>query len=109
MAALLDHYEIQYRHIAGWQTTRCPAHDEQDPSFRVHLDEGGFQCMACGVRGGDVYALVMAVEGCSFPESKKLIAEWIGLREGPSRRAPAGRSSPGRRGYKPAYRRKKSD
>lgn len=66
MGALLDHWGITYRHVAGWQSILCPVHGESVPSFRVNIDEGGYQCQSCGASGNDTLALIMARESCDF-------------------------------------------
>jgi len=56
----------------------CPFHTEKTPSFSVH---GGFQfykCFGCGV-GGDVIKFVMEIEGLTFYEALKLLAERNGI------------------------------
>ncbi len=45
---------------------RCPMHDDRGPSFVVYPDNQSWYCFgACG-RGGDVIALVMAIEHLDF-------------------------------------------
>ena len=49
----------------------CPFHDDHDPSFRIRRDDDGVErwhCWPCGF-GGDVYDLLMRLEGLSFPRS----------------------------------------
>ena len=73
---------------------RCPWHNDHDPSFEVDLTKGRWRCWPCNL-GGDAAALVMKVNGISFPGS------WLGATFGlvtptaPSkpRRRPPERSS----------------
>src|ERR1700682_2520699 len=56
----------------------CPFHTEKTASFSVH---GGFQfykCFGCGA-GGDVIKFVMEIEGLTFYEALKLLAERNGI------------------------------
>ncbi len=56
----------------------CPIHSESEPSFHVLPDDGFCKCFGCGF-GGDVFALVMAVERCDFAEALGIIAKRAGL------------------------------
>lgn len=56
----------------------CPFHNEKTPSFRVHSDRGFYKCFGCG-KGGNVYTFLMEIEGLSFPEAVKHLAERYGL------------------------------
>lgn len=46
----------------------CPFHDDHHPSLALHVAGQFFKCHACGA-GGDVIALVMGLERCSFKEA----------------------------------------
>jgi len=54
----------------------CPFHDDHNPSLRVRLDTGGFKCMACGARGGDVLSFHMKRYGLSFKQAAKDLGAW---------------------------------
>ncbi len=56
----------------------CPFHTEKTPSFNVNPSLGIFKCFGCG-EGGDVFSFVSRVEGLSFPESVRLLAERVGV------------------------------
>ncbi len=56
----------------------CPFHRERTPSFAVHPVKQIFKCFGCG-QGGDVFAFVMRMEGCSWWEAVCLIAEKQGI------------------------------
>ena len=56
----------------------CPFHHEKTPSFNVNQSRQIFKCFGCS-KGGDVYDFVMEIEGCSFPEAVKTIAEKSGV------------------------------
>jgi DNA primase len=36
----------------SWVSACCPFHDDHNPSFAVHIDEGVYACQACGAKGG---------------------------------------------------------
>ncbi len=59
-----------------WRTTRCVFHDGSD-SMRINLDSGGFVCMSCGARGGDVLAYHMAEHGIEFIDAAKALGAWV--------------------------------
>ncbi|HEX5733134.1 MAG TPA: DNA primase [Blastocatellia bacterium] len=56
----------------------CPFHSEKTPSFNVHQTKGIYKCFGCGA-GGSVFDFIMRIEGCSFPESVRIIAEKSGI------------------------------
>ena len=56
----------------------CPFHDENTPSFYVHPGKGIYKCFGCGV-GGNVISFLMEIEGLSFPEAVRQLAERNGV------------------------------
>ena len=54
----------------------CPFHADKHPSLHVHPGKQFFKCFACG-EGGDLFAFVQKIEGCSFTEvdSRQLCRE----------------------------------
>lgn len=52
----------------------CPFHEEKTPSFSVAEDKQIFHCFGCG-KGGNVYTFLQELEGISFPEAVKKVAE----------------------------------
>lgn len=56
----------------------CPFHDEKTPSFHVTPRLGIYKCFGCG-ESGDVFSFVMKMEGISFPESLRSLAERYGI------------------------------
>lgn len=56
----------------------CPFHQEKTPSFNVNQSKQFYKCFGCGV-GGDVLKFVMEIDGLTFPETLKLIAERNGI------------------------------
>jgi len=56
----------------------CPFHSEKTPSFTVTPEKQIFHCYGCG-KGGNVIKFVMEMEGESFPEAVKALAEESGI------------------------------
>jgi DNA primase len=56
----------------------CPFHAEKTPSFSVSPSKQVFHCFGCGA-GGDVFQFLMQIEGVSFPEALKRLAERAGV------------------------------
>jgi DNA primase len=63
---------------AGRYVGLCPFHQEKTPSFSVNQARQGYHCFGCGV-GGDVLKFVMEIEGLTFFETLKLLAERHGI------------------------------
>ncbi len=56
----------------------CPFHNEKTASFTVHATHQFYKCFSCGA-GGDVFKFVMEIEGLSFYEALKSLAERHGI------------------------------
>jgi DNA primase len=56
----------------------CPFHTEKTPSFNVHATHQFYKCFSCGA-SGDVFKFVMEIEGLSFYEALKSLAERNGI------------------------------
>jgi DNA primase len=56
----------------------CPFHAEKTPSFNVNAPRQIYHCFGCGV-GGDVFSFLMRMEGLSFPEAVRRLAERVGV------------------------------
>src|ERR1041384_1724416 len=56
----------------------CPFHQEKTASFSVNQTLQFYKCFGCGA-GGDMLKFVMEIEGLTFPETLKLIAETNGI------------------------------
>lgn len=56
----------------------CPFHAEKSPSFHVNPQRHFFHCFGCGA-SGDVVKFLMQIEGLSFPEAARRLAERAGI------------------------------
>ena len=56
----------------------CPFHQEKTGSFNVNQSRQFYKCFGCGV-GGDVLKFVQEIEGFTFPEALKVLAERHGI------------------------------
>lgn len=56
----------------------CPFHKEKSPSFSVNAERGFFYCFGCKEHGSAI-DFVMKLEGKSFPEAARSLAERAGL------------------------------
>ena len=56
----------------------CPFHGEKTSSFSVAADKQIFHCFGCGA-GGNVFSFLMDIEGLSFVEAAKKLADRAGV------------------------------
>jgi DNA primase len=77
LAELIAHY-IPLRRAGTSLIARCPFHDEKTASFHVSRDKGLFHCFGCKA-SGDVFDFYQRIEGVSFPEAIKALAEKAGV------------------------------
>jgi DNA primase len=66
--------------------TRCPFHDERSASFKVSKGSDFFFCFGCKV-GGDAISFYQRIEGVSFLEALRALAQRAGI-EVPEERDP---------------------
>lgn len=66
---------LQLKGRGKWLTTRCNFHDGSD-SMRINLASGGWCCMACNAKGGDVLAYHQAAHGLDFIDAAKALGAW---------------------------------
>ncbi len=55
----------------------CPFHSEKTPSFSVHAGLQIFKCFGCG-KSGDVFSFLMEIQGLTFFEALKALADQQG-------------------------------
>ncbi len=68
--------KLNGRRSAPWKTTSCHFHGGSD-SMRIIIASGGWICMSCGEKGGDVLAYEMAVSDADFVTAAKAIGAWV--------------------------------
>ena len=78
-----DILRVVERHVKLKKTGRnwsglCPFHADKDPSFTVSPERRMFHCFGCG-KGGDVFRFLMELEGKSFPDAIREVAEQFGV------------------------------
>ncbi|MEA3386212.1 MAG: DNA primase [Thermodesulfobacteriota bacterium] len=56
----------------------CPFHPDKDPSFSVSEEKQIFHCFGCG-EGGNVFNFLMKMQGMSFVEAVKTLANRYGI------------------------------
>jgi len=75
----VNYYHAQRLKLHGggeWKNALCPFHQDTHPSLRIHIDTGGFKCMACGIHGGDILAFHMQRYGLRFIAAAKQLGAW---------------------------------
>lgn len=69
---------VQLRRSGANHLGLCPFHAEKTPSFTVNPAKEIYHCFGCGA-GGNVFSFVMRIEGVSFPEAVKQLADRVGI------------------------------
>jgi hypothetical protein len=62
--------------LGKWKTTSCRFHGGTD-SMRINTATGGWCCMNCGAKGGDVLAYLMQSHQLEFVEAARQLGAWI--------------------------------
>ena len=73
-----EYVRLKRAGAAGRYVGLCPFHQEKTPSFSVHQSRQFYKCFGCGA-GGDVLKFVMEIDGLTFPETLKLLADRNGI------------------------------
>jgi len=71
-----------------WRTTLCDFHPDTTPSLRVNTQSGGWCCMSCGAKGGDVLAHYMQRTDAGFIEAAVALGAWDANQSKPAEHAP---------------------
>jgi DNA primase len=69
---------VRLRRFGNRYSGLCPFHNEKTPSFSVYTDHQFFKCFGCDAKG-DVFNFVMRIEGLTFWEALKKLAEEHGI------------------------------
>jgi DNA primase len=69
---------VRLRRVGNRLTGLCPFHNEKTPSFNIRADHQFFRCFGCDAKG-DVLNFVMMIEGITFWEALKKLAEQNGI------------------------------
>lgn len=70
-----------------WRSAACELHGGSD-SMRVNVESGGWVCMACGAKGGDVLAHYMQRVGCDFRVGAVALGAWDATKDRHTERTP---------------------
>lgn len=71
---------VDLRRAAGGFVCCCPLHDEKTPSFNINVQKQLWHCFGCD-KGGDVFDLVMALDGAATAKDAAEILEGRPLTE----------------------------
>lgn len=74
LADLISSYGVQVQHAGASLKACCPFHHEKTPSFHINENKGYYHCFGCG-ESGDAITFVMKMDGLTFPEAAKKLAE----------------------------------
>ncbi|MDQ3800231.1 MAG: DNA primase [Acidobacteriota bacterium] len=77
LVRIIEPYAPLKKKGANWMGC-CPFHQEKTPSFSVNPAKGFYKCFGCG-KGGNAFSFLMELEGLSFPEAIKKVAEVSGI------------------------------
>jgi DNA primase len=77
IAAVVGDY-VRLRRVGNRYTGLCPFHNEKTPSFSIYAEHQWFKCYGCEAQG-DVFSFVMQLEGLTFYEALKKLAEMKGI------------------------------
>ncbi len=58
---------------------KCPFHNDNNPSFSVHKEKQIYKCFSCG-ESGNVITFVEKINGISFLEAIKMLADRVGIK-----------------------------
>ncbi len=75
---VVSEYGVRLRRVGRRYSGLCPFHSEKTPSFSVSEEHQFYKCFGCDAKG-DVINFVMAIEGLTFWEGLKKLAEQHGV------------------------------
>lgn len=59
-----------------WRNALCEFHDDAQPSMRINVETGGWICMSCATKGGDVLSHYMRRTGADFVTAARALGAW---------------------------------
>lgn len=77
IVAIVGEY-VQLTRKGGRYWACCPFHHEKTPSFTINPERGSYYCFGCQ-KGGSVFNFLMELEGLTFPEAARHLAEKAGI------------------------------
>lgn len=77
---------VPLRRVGSRFVARCPFHQERTASFSVSAEQGVYHCFGCKA-SGDAFRFYAEMEGLTFPEALRALAERAGV-EVPETRDP---------------------
>jgi DNA primase len=75
---VVSEYGVRLRRVGRRYSGLCPFHSEKSPSFSVSEEHQFYKCFGCDAKG-DVITFVMSIEGLTFWESLRKLAEQHGV------------------------------
>ena len=79
LADLIASYGIQMKTAGASKKACCPFHHEKTPSFNINESKGFYHCFGCG-ESGDAIKFVQKMDGLTFVEAVKKLAEQCGVK-----------------------------
>lgn len=79
LADLISEYGVDLRRAGSSVKACCPFHKEKTPSFVINTDRGFYKCFGCG-ESGDAISFVQKMEGITFVEAVRKLAERAGVK-----------------------------
>ncbi len=78
LADLIESYGVSLKGAGSTKKACCPFHHEKTPSFAVNETKGFYHCFGCG-ESGDAIKFLMKMDGLTFIEAVKRLAEKVGV------------------------------
>ena len=69
---------VRLRRFGNRYSGLCPFHNEKTPSFSIYTEHQFFKCFGCDAKG-DVFNFVMMIEGLTFWEALRKLADQHGI------------------------------
>ena len=79
LADLIASYGVQVKTAGASKKACCPFHHEKTPSFNINESKGYYHCFGCG-ESGDAIKFVQKMDGLTFVEAVKKLAEQCGVK-----------------------------